>query len=180
MFLFQGPLVFNTVTDAAGNIYVLGKFLPPGAKIFSLSGVPTQVSAPSNLSYHYFLVKYSAQGEILWRHVFKDAVLNNMVANPEGDLFLAAYYDESFILPSTIGNSGFLGDPALGHYEAALFKYNSNGELQWVTSSDDEDGAKTSIRSIAIDEDDRLYLTGHFFFSLFFFPSNDFSIVGWE
>ena len=144
------PTVENHLTkDGEGNIFLssnvvdstqLDSFLIHGLEI--APGVP-------HLAAEY-LAKINPQGEVMWIQTFTGAVggiakIEDMVANAAGDIFVVGKFINEIDFDTITVTSNF------GDGDMFLAKFNKDGAIQWVETSDSQPGFSSSTgASIAL------------------------------
>jgi len=137
-------------TDAFGNVYVGGSFT---SSPISFDSVTLNNRGCTDV----FLVKYDANGNVLWA---KDAggtindFTNAITIDASGNCYITGNYDSPTITFDTITlTSG-------GGTDIYLAKYNPNGKVLWAKTM----GAVGSYyaRGLALDPSGNLYFTGYF------------------
>lgn len=119
--------VFSVDVDNEGNVYACG-YCADNADFDPSSGTNLQEG------YSMFLVKYSADGELVWVNTWPFLLFNiyhriNVLVNEDGDVYLAGSFS---------GNLDFDPGPeiefrrATGWGDVFLCKFTSSGGLEWV------------------------------------------------
>jgi hypothetical protein len=137
----------SIITDASGNVYVLGSF--EGTATF---GQYTFV-APGDTN--IVLIKYSPDGNIIWaeRSYANNFVLGNGIAtDPSGNIYIVGEFRDTIIFGDTLTS----GDPDSASF--FMVKFNKDGNIQWTKQGDKNH--ETTITDIAIDTDGFIYVTG--------------------
>ncbi|WP_340239953.1 Ig-like domain repeat protein [Emticicia soli] len=116
--------VNGTVTDASGNIYVVGTF----QSNITFSNITLTSYGHSDI----FLAKYNAQGVIQWakRAGGPTSDGGNGIAISGNDIYITGYFagTANFNTPSSTGSNEITGD----FEEAFLAKYDTNGNFNWA------------------------------------------------
>jgi hypothetical protein len=144
---------YGTVTDNAGNLYVVGKYEENGA---TFSG--STVTCAGN--HDGFIAKYSPTGSLIWVKTAGGA---------NGDYFWHATTDKAnFIIVSGemegYGTISFPGSTVTlqgqGDNDIWFAKYDLNGNLLWAKS----EGYKNSEKGLSIthDSNNNIYVAGYF------------------
>ncbi len=143
--------VTSLVVDASGNIYETGYFQSPSITFGS-------IILPNTGSDDIFLVKYDANGNVLWA---TSAIgtgydqANSVVADVSGNTYVTGFfYSPAFIFGSnTLTNTTGSGD-------IFIAKYDTAGNVLWVksvTGAFDDYGS-----SVGVDAAGNSYLAGYF------------------
>lgn len=142
--------------DAANNVYGTGSFYD--TMHFASHDLI------SNGKRDVFIYKMSALGEVLWAKSLGGSNLDvgqSVATDAEGNAYVLGYYSQTIDFdpgPAT------LKKPGIGFQAVFLQKFDTHGNLQWVRtfgSSGSDDG-----KSITIDPNGNVYLTGTFFKTL--------------
>ncbi|MFO1128863.1 MAG: SBBP repeat-containing protein [Rhodospirillales bacterium] len=124
--------VWAVAVDATGNIYVAGDTL--GA-----------VSGVNQGSFDVFIIKYTADGRVLWRR---------QLGTSDGEFPLAAAVDANGdLVLSGQAFSDFAGPYQGGYYDAWLGKWNSAGDVLWLRQIGSEERESATALAIAADGD---------------------------
>ena len=131
-------------TDAAGNVYVAGKF--------EMNAEFDSITVGCYGNHDMFLAKYSPSGQLLWVKTgggYSGDYAHDMCVDAQGNIYIAGEIDGT----ATFGNVTVSGNQ--GSDDALVVKYDSNGNVLWGrayggTSRDDArsislDGAGTFI-----------------------------------
>lgn len=140
----------HVVTDAAGNVYLVGNFtgtidFDPGPETFTVANASGSV-----------LAKYDGAGNFLWAGPVV-GITNGIVIGPDGFVYLAGGFS---------GTADF--DPGSGTYtmtssgavDAYVSKLENTGAFQWALSMGSANSE--SCIGIAVGPADELYCTGRF------------------
>ncbi len=138
------------VTDDSGNIYLTGRFksstLAFGAVILTNSG-----------NNDIFLVKYDADGNVLWAKCAGGINYesgNAIAADALGNIYIAGYFSSPTI---TFGSITLTN---VGSYDMFLAKFDAGGNALWAISVGDSDDE--GINSVVADALGNTYVTGYF------------------
>jgi hypothetical protein len=137
--------------DPNNNIYMVGMF-QTDAIVFGTATFNNH----SNGSLDLFLVKYDADGNIVWALSMggsrDEVVYGGITTDSSGNVYLAGNTSsDDLSFGSTLINN------VDGNEAAFLVKYNSDGQLQSVIQS-----REVGFSHIAIDKDKNIYVTGTF------------------
>jgi hypothetical protein len=153
----------SIATDETGNIYVAGWFY---SKSIVFGTITLANSDTSGLTSDIFLVKYDANGNVIWAKrsggINGDGV-NSVKTDLFGNVFITGWFYSPIIRfgTTTLSNSDNTGNT----YDIHVVKFNSNGNVIWakrVGSNNNETG-----RSIDVDASDKVYVTGWFYSTSF-------------
>jgi len=136
--------------DVSGSIFVAGVFTSPTI----IFGSTTLIN---NGFTDFFIVKLDQNGTVVWAKSeggsFPDFA-NSCAIDKNGNIFVGGVFTSQSI---TIGNNTYSNIP--GDSETLLIKYDSNGNVIWSKISDCADAGAT-IRSIAVDINNNVYISG--------------------
>jgi hypothetical protein len=150
-----GPSVDNassvSVYDKDGSLYVAGSFM----STITIGNVTFTASGPSDM----FLVKYDADGTIVWAQQVSDtgtysAAFQAITVDTDGNLYATGWYD-------WIITFGAVPLSSVGKQDAFLVKYDPTGNVLWARSvgSPLSDGAS----AVAVSPDgNSVYFAGSF------------------
>ena len=146
----------SITTDNAGNSYVTGYFYSP-------SIVFGTYTLTNNGNYDTFLVKYDANGNVLWAKSFGgiyDDVGYSITTDVSGNVILVG----SFYSPSVAIASNTLIN--FGGGDIFIVKYDNSGNELWVKQ---EGGiAGENAKSVTTDLNGNIFFTGYFSSSTMF------------
>ena len=149
--------VANSVAvDAAGNVYVAGYFESDTITF----GAFTLINDTTNFSNDIFLVKYDANGTIIWAKSAggsKDDYANSVTADPFGNVYLAGWFLSSSIVFGTNTLTNISGN----YDDLFLTKYDSSGNVIWARSNGGT-FASDWATSVNTDASGNIYLAGNF------------------
>ncbi len=161
--------------DASGNAYVTGSFSSPTITF----GTTTLTNSGNSSSSRddFFLVKYDANGNVLWATSAggtDDDEGRSLALDASGNVYVTGYFFSSTITfgSYTLTNVGFS--------DVFLVKYDANGNVLWATSAEGITIDRSS--SLALDASGNAYVTGAFSSSTITFGSytltnvNDFDV----
>ena len=157
---------YGITTDSSGNVYVTGQSTAGGAvTAFNSDGTAFGTTLSNAGSNDVFIVKYNSDGFVQWvarvastaqdigYGIVTDSGGNVYVTGQGGaDVSLTAFNSDGTAFGTTVSSAG--------SNDAFLVKYDTNGVVQWLTrlTSPGQDIA----RSLAIDSDGNLYITGQY------------------
>jgi Secretion system C-terminal sorting domain len=142
-------------TDTLGNVYITGSFNSP-VMVFGSDTLTTISTTGGNV----FLVKYAANGNVLWAKsaggitLITDAVGTGLVLDVYGNVYLAGEYNSPYIIfgsDTLINTNRINGD-------IFLVKYDSNGNVIWAKNGFGIGEAGPA--GFTIDGTGNLYLSG--------------------
>jgi hypothetical protein len=156
----------SIATDAAGNIYVTGYFISSSITF----GTTTLTNAGSN---DIFVVKYDAQGNVLWAKreggAFGDRAFG-ISTDASNNVIVTGYYCNQITFGSySINNPGF-------NNSMFVVKYNSSGNALWANGSlctGFNSGASTTT-----DASGNVYVTGFYSASSITFGTTTYTNAG--
>ncbi len=147
--------------DSLGNLFILGTFR--GKTDFNTdTNIVTTIS--SNKYADIFLVKYDVTGSLVWANRFGSNT--NMYSNEEptslkvdhaGNIIISGSFSDSIDFDPTVNTYYLQGQTGMNFF----CKYSSSGQLLWAHAVDD-----CSNNCIEVDQQDNIYFTGSFFYSL--------------
>ncbi|MCS7177606.1 MAG: SBBP repeat-containing protein, partial [Candidatus Kapabacteria bacterium] len=143
--------------DANGNVYVTGYY-------YSNPAVFGSWSLAAATTPDVFLVKYDANGNVLWAARMAGTstdIVYNLAVDANGNSYLTGYFSSSttfFSAGSTTGTTL----PAVGSgVEAFVAVYNTNGVFQWaraIGGSSSEYGY-----GVGVDQSGNVYVSGYYY-----------------
>jgi ribosomal protein S11 len=144
----------SITTDNNGNVYVTGYFYSP-----TITFGTTTLTNSSNAD-DIFLVKYDANGNVLWAKSeggtgYEDG--KSIATDPNGNVFLTGNFSSSSITFGTTTLTNFTAPAG----EIFVTKYDSSGNVLWAKISG-ESPLTEKVSSIAVDTNGNAYITGHF------------------
>jgi hypothetical protein len=145
---------YGIALDPEGNSYVTGVFA--GTASFGATNLVSQGGAD------IFVAKYDPQGNLLWARQAggssDDAGLGIAVST-NGNCYVTGYFAKAAAF-------GTLTVSTTGEYDMFLAKYDSDGNIVWVTNSGR--GATLLGNGVAIDAQENSYVAGSFASDAFF------------
>jgi len=129
----------SIVLDSLGNIYT------------AAYAVPSDGSGESDRS--YFISKYNSEGEFIRVYITNFRVTAGHVSIHDSPLNLAVDSLDNIYM---IGNAVTTETGA----DFLTIKFNSLLDVQWIRTYNNEDDGEDHATSIAIDEDDNIYVSG--------------------
>lgn len=145
----------SVVADKQGNIFVAGSFT------FSPRFGGISLAAKPEGNADIFLVKYDANGKVLWGRsaggISHDECFA-MATDKEGDIYLAGFFDERADF-GRIHVEAKPHDPLVDYSPAFVAKCSSVGDFVWVKNIDVAN-AYSPINGIALDTKGDIYITG--------------------
>ncbi|NVO03495.1 MAG: T9SS type A sorting domain-containing protein, partial [Bacteroidetes bacterium] len=154
-------------TDASGNVYICGSFSSPS--ITFSTGTVTNIGLNDIL-----LIKLNSSGTVLWAHGYggaDDDMAKSVKVDNLGNLLMTGYFQSS----SVDFGSGPI--PNYGtSWNMFLCKFSSTGSIAWVSSLGEE-GVEVG-NSIAIDNNNDVYVVGSFTSSIIHFLNTPYPNAG--
>lgn len=152
----------SLATDASGNVYITGTFSSP-----SITFGSTTLSNSSTGTNDLFLVKYNSIGNVFWciKGGGNSDDVGNSVEVRNNEVYITGGFSSSLF---NIGSIGITNTSA-GTYDILTAKYDINGNFIWAKGEGGTDSEAGN--DIAIDAQDRVFITGYFI-------SNSFKIGG--
>jgi hypothetical protein len=141
----------DVVADNNGNVYVTGSF-----KSSNITFGSFVLNNPVPGSGVMFVVKYDANGNVLSASGWSGANATGIATDGSGNVYLTGVFTNSTI---TFG-SFTLTNNASGLGDIFIVKYNTNGNVIWVTSAGGN--ANDASSDIAKDGIGNVYVTGSF------------------
>jgi hypothetical protein len=141
----------SVTTDANGNVYVTGFF-----KSVSITFGTTVLYNLDNsgITNDLFLVKYDANGNVLWARKgggANDDTPRDIATDASGNVFITGCFDGSITFgTTTLTNPGGV----------FLVKYNTNGDLIWARAADGI--SPEQVFGVAADANGNVFITGNF------------------
>ena len=139
--------VYATATDDFGNTYVSGQL-----------GSGVTIGDTTLSTWGYFLAKLDSNGQYLWvRHDDNyEIYTQDILIDSNGDVIVTGTFDSymnqyNIILQGSSNENTF------------IFKYDSSGNVLWGKGfSTINDGQRMANFASTLDNNDNIYLTGHF------------------
>ncbi|MDB5033856.1 MAG: hypothetical protein JWQ98_1097 [Chlorobi bacterium] len=146
--------------DAAGNIYIGGRFLTD----ITIAGVKRESLGSSDM----YLIKLNPDGNPIWSRTpggvgigsFGQDAITALALDSAGNCYITGHYNndaqfDTISLTSTL------------YYEAFIAKYDSSGKALWARSGSSYGQLRLGL-GIAVDKGGNSYVTGRFFNTLTF------------
>ena len=147
----------SVTVDNAGNVYITGNFISP--KICFDSDTLTNIG-----SLDIFLVKYTANGKVIWAKSFGGIGQDDSysISEKNGNVFIGGDFKGSYI---AFGNDTLFNNSMSGYSDFFLVKLDSTGNVHWARSA----GGPSDERIYAINTDKfgNILVTGVFFSNTF-------------
>ena len=147
---------YGIQTDAAGNVFVAGKFE-------SQNAVFGDTTVPCAGNHDVFVAKYANNGDFLWVRTGGGPggdYAHAMCLDAQGNVYLAGEIEGN----SNFGSVAVTANP--GTDDAFVAKYDNNGNLMWVKSYGGY--SRDDARSIAVDATGNIFILGIFRDNAFF------------
>lgn len=146
--------IFSIATDPSGNIYATGQFSSP-TLVFGTTTLTNYGSSD------IFLVKYDANGNVLWAKSAGGTTIDaafSVTVDASGNAYMTGYFQSPTI---SFGTTSLTNATSNGNVQDIFIaKYNSLGTLLWAKrdGGTDEDGAN----SIKADISGNIFVAGYF------------------
>jgi len=147
-------IAYSVATDASGNAYMTGDFNSP-AITFDTTTLLNAFSGFSDI----FLVKYDANGNVLWAKSATGTGVGNafsVATDASGNAYVAGYFDGPAITFGTTTLTNSISD----YSDIFLVKYDTTGNVLWAKSATGIGGDYAN--SVATDASGNAYVTGYF------------------
>ena len=140
-------LAYSVAVDDSGNAYVAGYFNSPTITFDST----TLTNAGSS---NIFLVKYDANGNVLWAKSAGGGSATSIAVDASGNIYVTGYFSNSTLIfgSTTLTNAGY--------DDIFLAKYDVNGNVLWAKSAGGS--YRDDATSIAVDASGITYMAGWF------------------
>lgn len=158
-----GPTQFDDPRDVAhdpsGNVYTAGDFwntsdFDPGPGVYNLT---------SDLGPGAFIQKMDGNGNLLWAHALNgpnsQSYVHSVKVNDLGDVFLMGGFTDSADFDP---GPGVDFHTSQGTGDIFIWKFNSQGDYQWVKFFENNGRHNNQRGQIAFDADYNIHLTGTF------------------
>ena len=148
---------YGIQTDAAGNVFVAGKYE-------SQNAVFGDTTVPCAGNHDVFVAKYTANGDFLWVRTgggIGGDYAHHMTLDAAGNVYVAGEIEGP---NASFGSVNVTGNP--GTDDAFVAKYDNNGNLQWVKTYGGY--SRDDARSIAVDATGNIFICGIFRNNAFF------------
>jgi hypothetical protein len=173
--------VSDVVTDAAGNVYSVGRFLnfvdfDPGPQNTIMN---TLTADKGNL----FVVKYSPAGNLIWaKQIGGDKGVSVNAVDAEylhpkialdglGNFYITGLYDYRMDLDPSPSSTFFLSNiPGIGATYRFVGKYTTNGEFVWAKRIGGTDNLGCVFNNMKVDNSGNIYFAGNFWNTVDFDP----------
>ncbi len=145
----------NAVTDATGNLYMVGAF--EGTTAFNEAGT-TSLSTIGGTD--AFVAKYAPSGALVWVKQIggtDDDYAVNLAIDPSGNLYVGGAFRGTVDFDPGTGTQNLT---SLGLRDAFLLKLDSNGDFVYVKQFGGTDS--DNISSLAVDANANVYLSIYF------------------
>jgi hypothetical protein len=152
----------SVAVDALGNVNMVGYF-----KGDTISFDTTTFSTTLN-TYGLFLVKYDANGNVLWaKSADGEGQANSVTVDASGNIYLAGDFSSAILTFDSINLTNTNGSGNSG--DIFLVKYDTSGNILWAKSAGGT--GEDDAYSVAVDALENTYLTGVFGSSTIIFNS---------
>jgi hypothetical protein len=119
---------YSVSTDTSGNIYVTGSFYSPSITFGSDTLINT-FAGSSDL----FIVKYDAQGNVLWAKGAGGAsadIARSVTTDASGNIYVTGYFSSPSV---TFGSTTLMN--TTNTYDIFIVKYDAGGNVLWAKSA---------------------------------------------
>lgn len=158
----------SIAVNGSGNSYVTGYFTSPTITFGS-----TTLTNAGGLGYDMYIVKYNANGNILWAR--SSGGLGNeegkaVTVDDLGNCYVTGYFSSATV---TFGSATLTH---IGYTDIFIVKYDSSGNVVWAKG---EGGSDYDVpEGIAVDVSGNIYITGEFQSPTITFGSTTLTRVG--
>lgn len=152
----KNEVTTSVAVDAAGNVYATGYF---ESNTVNFSAY-TLINDTTNFSQDIFLVKYDANGNVIWARSAggsKDDYPYSVAADAFGNVYLTG----SFLSPTIAFGLTTLTNISGNYTDMFLTKYDSAGNVIWARSNGGSGGNDWGS-SVNSDGEGKVYLAGNF------------------
>jgi uncharacterized delta-60 repeat protein len=155
---------YEVATDSEGNIIIVGYFSSS-----SITFGSTTLTNPdtSGQTYDIFVVKYDANGNVLWANQQDNGGEDNdyacgVTTDSENNVIVVGYFGSSSISfnQTTLTNAG--------GYDVFIIKYTPYGDIIWAKQQDDNGTYLDYANGVTTDNNDNIIMVGHFINSITF------------
>lgn len=158
----QDEFAYGITTDTNGDVYVTGCF--QGNSI--TFGTTTLINSNPG-GYAYFLVKYSAGGQVLWAQGANSGAIGyGVTADDAGYIYVTGTFAAQSI---TFGTQTLTGN-TVSYADVFVVKYDTNGNAIWASGMGGN--SYDYGKSIAVDGSGNVYVTGNFYSTSITFGSS--------
>ncbi len=144
-------------TDYAGNFGITGYFTSDSITLGN------STIYKSGNDYDFFIAKFDSSGNVIWAKVCGgngDDKSYGIASDQNGNTFITGYFSSDSISFDTVTLINPDTNPMFVHSVIFIAKYNTNGNLQWVKTSEGQgDGWGYGI---TIDKHFNVYVTGFY------------------
>ena len=168
----ENESVTSIVTDTEGNIYILSHV---GYSNLQIDGLPKEANYSTANNSDLLLASFDCNGSYRWSRIIGSIdgeQIDRMLIDENNDIYLAGrmfknsnvyFRGENNEIEFTLPASSSFGGIDSNYQSLYLFKYNSSGDLLWVTTPHEEDvsilDANSYSKSIdfTLDEEGNVY-----------------------
>lgn len=168
---------YGVAIDVTNNIYITGYFRgtadfdpsPGGTAILTSNG---EAGSDPGWSGEIYLAKYNANGNYIWAFSVGGSTIGDdgqeIIIDYSGDLVVAGFFrGQNVDFDPNPTTTFFLGSST---EEMFLAKYSTSGNFIWAKQMGGNAAANETIRQLAVDPADNIYVAGFFTFSADFDP----------
>ena len=143
--------------DAAGNMYIVGRFT--NTANFNPSGTNT-ITADS--TYSGYLAKYDCAGNYQWAiPIAVYGICKGVATDATGNVYVTGNFSGMHSNFNPLGTPIVLSTSSKFNQDVFIAKYNTNGICQWANSVA-ASGTTDAAQGIAVDLNGNAYITGEF------------------
>jgi hypothetical protein len=150
----------SVAADRSGNIYLIGYFDSP---TITFGEITLTNKNDNSYSADIFLVKYNAEGNVLWAKSFggySNDYAMSVSSDPLGNLIIAGVFSSPSL---TFGTVTLVNDSA---DDAFVVKFDDSGNVLWAKNVGEQLSAAST--SVVTDAFCNVFLTGSFFYNIKF------------
>jgi len=162
----SGDVSRSMVTDASGNVYVVGQF--QGMVDFDPGSGTTNLT--SNGNEDVFFAKYDKLGNLVWvKQIGGTAqdVVEGIALDGSNNIYISGAFQNTVDFDPNAGTQNLM---SAGNADLYLAKYNNNGEYQWAFNLGTAAGSERGLE-VEVDQNSNVVLTGSFSGTVDFDPS---------
>lgn len=167
---------YGVAIDDLNNIYITGYFRVsadfdpgPGSAVLTSNG---EAGFDPGWSGEIFVAKYTTNGAYIWAFSVGGSTISDdgqeIIIDKSGDVVIAGFFSgQNVDFDPSPGTTFILGSST---EEMFLAKYTSAGNFVWAKQMGGNAAANETIRQLAVDNADNIYVTGFFTISADFDP----------
>ncbi len=156
-------IIYNMTTDSNGNLYAVVSFQSATVTFgsFTISNTATVPDITGLLPYDLALVKYDANGTVLWVRKIggtQDETSGEVSCDAQGNVYVNAFSVSQVVTAGNLSVSAIQNSLVAGF----LSKFDSSGTPLWIKRFGNNNDAGTYISAPTFDASGNCYLTGRF------------------